>query len=291
MWLELALLGMMSFGLSGFCLKWILHKGGDSHVFFVALYAIGSLVFSLKIMASGIKYTDIIASFQIHPIMIAVLLIVAMGSMFGNQAVAKAYQSGPASLTAPMVNANVVLVVVMSVVMFGEQLNYVQYMAILFLLLAVSILAMQTQADRVTINKNWWLWVLLSIVFVFSREGGLKIAQATDANIGFILLCAYLAAGLYFWFLSVRRHGFIWRPKYSVSIVSGALAGVCSALGLSALTAAMASGPASIVVPIFSIRSVVVVALSVVCFGERLGTWQWLAVGMVIAAVAVIGGS
>lgn len=289
MWLGLALLSMLCFGLSGFCLKWVVQRRGDSHAFFIALYAIGALVFFVKLCAQASPVSAVMASFAENGLLLAALAVVTLGSALGNQAVAKAYQHGPASLTAPLVNTNVVLVVLMSIVVFGEQLGVLQIAAIAALLIAVSVLGMRSRNQGMRLSKAWWLWVLLAIVFVFSREGGLKIAQSLHANLPFILFCAYAAATVYFIGLYSHRHGFAVVLQHRSSIAAGGIAGVFSALGLMALTTAMMSGPASIVVPIFSMRSVVVIALSVLFFKERLSIWQWLALSTVLLALIAIG--
>ena len=228
--------------------------------------------------------------------------------------VAKAYATGPANLTAPLVNINIVLVILMSVIFFKENLNVLQIFAIILLLSAVSILTIKPNLARHKLSSAWWYWILLAIFLIFCREGGIKVMQEMHANLSIILAFAYLTAFLYFTLIKISStHKNVKlpldnnMPTYSIDLngasatilnrqnlcllssLTGMIAGTFSSFGLLALSNAIKIRPASIIVPIFSMRSVVIILLSFYIYKEKLAKHQIIALLILLAAVILIG--
>lgn len=149
----------------------------------------------------------------------------------------------------------------------------------------------------------WALFVVLAILFIFMREGGLKIAHEAGMNNINVLFFGYLFAGA----LAIRKllkdnrgqprlplleeagmGGAMVINTHRPAFLLGAAIGLFSATGMGLLAYAIARGPASVIVPIFSARNFVAVILLVVFFKEKLSLLQWAAVGLLITGILLI---
>ncbi len=137
-------------------------------------------------------------------------------------------------------------------------------------------------------DKQWYLYVLLAILFVFIREGGLKITLEYSFNNTLVLLYAYVLACMSFSLKGVVMNGSRDTLLFSKSFSLGMIMGVFSFLGMFLYASALKSGPASVVAPLFSLRSLVIVGLSVLVFKERLSKFQIVAIGIIVIATIII---
>ena len=178
----------------------------------------------------------------------------------------------------------------MSVVFYHEHLNLIQYSAIFSILLGISVLTSSAKKTAIKTNlKLWFFYIILAILLIFLREGGLKIAQENQQNNLDVLFFGYTLG-----FVLALLHGVKTFKRQSVrvhirGISLGLFIGIFSAIGMSLLTYALTKGPASVVVPIFSTRSFVIVLLAVLIYRERLNILQQVAVGLIVVGLAFIG--
>ena len=66
------------------------------------------------------------------------------------------------------------------------------------------------------------------------------------------------------------------------------LSGIATGLSWLCYYRALQTGPASLVAPIDKLSLLFAVVLSVIFLGERLGVYQWLAVGLILAGTLII---
>ncbi len=127
-WLIYSLIAMFSFGIYNFLLK----VSVDSR--FGGLNPTTSVLsISIAIFLSTLAYGIYTNSVQIpsKPGILAVLLLIGVMWTIGTVACALAFQTGNASQAVPILNANVIFVVVLSLVFLGEatSLQYVTKVA------------------------------------------------------------------------------------------------------------------------------------------------------------------
>ena len=234
-------------------------KGGADLPFLLGLYIMGFFVFLSKGIALG----------SLHGNMHAVFwgVVVGLGSWGGNVLFLSALKTGPAALTSPFVNLSSVLVILISVLGYGEILSWHQWVASAVMVGALVFLPLAGGQNGSISSKAWYAYVLGAAGAAVMRNGGLKVTEEAGFSNDFILCVAYL-------FSMMMCLGDKWRSNWSVSgnssVHRGLSAGVLSGIGLLCYARSLATGPGSLAAPIFSGYGVVVVILSVVCLKERL---------------------
>jgi drug/metabolite transporter (DMT)-like permease len=278
-WLPVTFASAIIFGTGGFLLKLGNHKSYPVETMLLGLYLAGSFVFLLGTLHHGaMKLTLPLIGFS---------FLVGLGSYYGNTFLVRAYESGPAVLTSPLMSMNILLVVILSVFFYGEKLTGFQSLGITCMVIAIALLSSQKNSHLIK-SRAWGFFVAVAILFIFMREGGLKVSHEAGLNNYAVLFLAYvfstfLALGKFF----LNRQEKI-SSKHSSAFLFGELIGVCSAVGMDLLAYAIAYGPASIVVPLFSMRNFVAVLLLVIFFKKKLHRLQWAAIGLMLAGITLI---
>lgn len=272
MWFIWAILSALLFGLSGFYMKYGQAKKGSVAYLLLGLYLSGTLGFLLLALVNKL--------FTFHWGILLAGIIVGLGSTLGNVLFMKALECGPASLTSPLANANIVLVVIMSIIVYGETLSMLEIFAIILLIVSVSLLPIDPQESLSITNRAWYLFVGVSVILFFFRNGGLKITEELAYHNTVVLFYAYLLG--IFWsvgqvYVEQKQQNAPDKRAIRTGLYSGLVAGVFSFGGMQLYSYALADGPASIVSPIFSLNSLVVAILSIVIFKERLSRFQQMA--------------
>ena len=93
-------------------------------------------------------------------------------------------------------------------------------------------------------------------------------------------------SGLVFLLVPLAIFGAHWTTS---AIVWGALSGVAGAVALALLYASLAIGPMSILSPLTAVLSAIVPATWGVLHGERFGPLGWVALGLALVAVVLVG--
>lgn len=276
MWLIPAIGSSVIFGLGSVIMKSATIKRCLDQYVLLGLYVSGAFFFFL--FSPSLFQIDFTFSFVLFSILIA------FGSFFGNWAVIKALEIGPASLTAPMLNLNLPLIILMSVLFYGEKLDFIKILIILFLFLGLILVKFDPNEHMVLKNKRWFIFVLLGAACLFIREGGLKITQEMGIHNTQLLCVSYLICILFtlITMVIVSKNKNALEPEFctpkhkSKSVYFGLIAGICSGLGLYLYSHSLAIGPTSLVVLIFSARSFVIVFFAYFLHHERLSKFQIL---------------
>ena len=66
----------------------------------------------------------------------------------------------------------------MSIIFYGETLSILEIVAIILLIISVSLLPIDPQESLLITNRAWYLFVGVSVILFFFRNGGLKIPEA-----------------------------------------------------------------------------------------------------------------
>ncbi|WP_286190599.1 EamA family transporter [Fluviispira vulneris] len=276
-------------------------KKCSDHYVLWGLYFTGSLVFLITSFGN--------LSFNFDFAVLFAALLIAIGSYFGNWLFIKALEVGPASLTASMLNINLPIIILMSVFIYGEELNNIKIAIIFLLLIAVLLVKLDPNEKMVIKDKKWFIWVVLSSGFLFLREGGLKITLELGFNNQIILFYSYIICLLLSSIAIVLKEYNILkqnnnnidamqklkslnsylRKSNTYGLYFGLITGICSGVGLCLYSEALIIGPTSLVALIFSARSMVIVVMSYLLHKERLSMFQkcsvlFLCIGLSLAS-------
>ncbi|MDQ0416482.1 drug/metabolite transporter (DMT)-like permease [Croceifilum oryzae] len=254
-------------------------KKGSHTTLLFGLYVTGTLGF--------LGYLLITGEWDTSPIVWIAGLIIGFGSIAGNILFMKALDRGPASLTSPIINSNILFIVVMSVLFYNERLSLIESIGVGLLVLAIFIIPIDPNENLRIRNKTWYLYVFTAMVLFFLRTGGLKITEELDRSNSMILFISYLMGVIWFAIDSFCKRGNLGSTQaIKVGWIWGLSSGIFSFAGMQAYTLALRDGPASIVSPIFATNSLVVALLSILVYKERLSPFQKLA--LVLLAVGLV---
>jgi drug/metabolite transporter (DMT)-like permease len=275
MWLTAAFLSALVFGISGFLLKMGNHKKYHTPGMLFGLYSAGSLLFLSILLVKG--------HITLSPLILLFVTSLGIGSYYGNTFLVKAYDLGPACLTSPLISLNILFVILLSTLVYHETLTPWQLSGIGCMITAVALVGCNFKNTLIK-SRLWGVFVALAIVFIFMREGGLKIAHEMGLHNSNILFFGYLfAAALALGKLSTTSS--TTTTSHYPSILFGLIIGVFSASGMALLAYAIARGPASIILPIFSARYFISVLLLMIFLKEKLSVIQWIAVALLLIGI------
>lgn len=287
MWITEAIFSAIIFGLASVIMKSsTLRKHIDQYLLW-GLYLAGGLFFYSQC------YKEMYLSNNIYLYIWAILI--GLGSFYGNWFVIKALEVGPASLTAPMLSLNIPLIIIMSIFIYHEEINIIKIAIIVSLFAAIIVVKIDPNEKLVIKDNKWFIWVILGSLFLFLREGGLKITQEIKLNNTIVLLYSYIFCFILSSIAIILKEKRIFKTDINLNKASfsiyylmkilkeknrsygiffGLITGFCSGLGLYLYSQALLTGPTSLVALIFSARSLVIVLLSYIVHKERLSLFQ-----------------
>lgn len=284
LWFVLAVSSSLTFGLAGFLMKVSSAKKGDHDFLLWGLYLTGSLGFLWWMVKTGdmdFSYIVLIAGF-----------IVGIGSAFGNLLFMKALDIGPASLTSPVVNSNIVLTIGMSILIYGETITVTEAAGVILLIIAMTVLPVDPNESLKIRNKYWYILIFITMLLFFFRNGGLKITEEMHLSGTSILFISYVFGFVWFTFQILRKKtqnriqtSF---ARIRTGVFWGLTAGIFSFAGMQLYAVALNQGPATIIAPIFSTNSLVVAILSILIYRERLSLFQTFSLILLFAGLILI---
>lgn len=280
-WFVAAVAGAVSFGVGGFFIKLGTTRHRDSGlIVLLGLYITGALSFVVYAGASG--------SITLEPAVIIGGVIIGMGAVVGNMFFIRAFSIGPASLSGPLINTYGVLIIFMSILFFGERLRVTEVIGVGMILVAVGLINYDPN-ETLRISNNWWYVFLgIAILSFFVRNGGLKVTEELGYNNTMVLACGYVTGLIWFGAALWRRRDLIRSDYFRFALGWGLAAGFLSFGGLQLFTIALATGPASIIAPIFSANGLIFATLTILFLGERLSRYQAIALIGCITALVVL---
>lgn len=269
MWIILALLSSLFNGLNAFVFKVNTVKKGSFESLLLGFYLAGTFGFLIVSCVTNAYH------FSLNIIIAGIVIGLASG--LSNLLYSKAIQVGPVGLTTMAAYSHVVLIIIISLYYYGERLTNFELIGVLFILISIFILPFDpNQALRIH-NRQWYLLISIIFLLFFIRTGGLKITEEMKINNTSVLLISYFVSLIYF---SIQR--LISKIKYTDSkrrtgMLLGLMSGALSFGAFQTYTFALVKGPASIISPIFTASSIIVVLLSLWVYNERPSLFQNLA--------------
>ena len=279
-WYTFALLAFFLLGTQRFFYKVSAEHGCDSTVtafFFMATVAVLSTALCI-IRRERIDHG-------------AVLIILALinGIAFSVSAVStmEALKRIPTGIAYPIIRLNTLVVVVFSLIYFGERPTVLQLAGMAMALFAIIYIARFTDADGPSVHRrgSGLAFAFLSLLAGAAAAVSSKFA-AMNTNILVFIAASYTVSTV---FSLVLRHPFRkarHTASLSATIIIGLIMGFLNFAGFFAFMTALSTGPLSIIICITGVYFTVAIALSVLFYRERL-TRTRLA-GIVLAALSVI---
>ncbi|MBJ6362219.1 EamA family transporter [Paenibacillus sp. GCM10012307] len=290
MWLFIAIGSAVLFGLAGLGMKVSQMKQGSVHMLLLGLYITGTLGF-----AAHSIYLDTDWNVMLDWKYWVAGAVIGAGSAWGNAIFMKALDYGPAALTSPLTNVNIVLVVLMSTLFYKETLAITEGLAIALLLFSVVIISARRQEPLSAPEKKWFVYIAAAIILFAFRNGGLKVTEELAMANSAVLFIAYLLSIIWFFppalkewseqrTLTSAQSQLEGARKLRTGVVWGLLSGLFSYGGLQLYAVALETGKANLAAPIFATNSLVVAFGAILLFRERLTPLQ------VFSLVCTMGG-
>ncbi|WP_308638576.1 EamA family transporter [Paenibacillus silvisoli] len=303
MWFAAAVGSAVLFGLAGWWMKVSQMQSGSSAFLLLGLYISGTFGFGIH---AAVQQT-LLSSLADPRVWLAGLLIGA-GSALGNDLFMRALDWGPASLTSPLTNMNILLVIALGTFVYGEALSRNELGGVILLLLAIVLVSMRGKTEETRIKPRWYFYVGVSIALFAIRNGGLKVTGDLGLKSAPIMFVAYGLSVLWFAAVAQRERNrltslgglqaaaasgtaAVMRRSLrspSIGIKWGLVAGIFSYGGLQLYAIALETGRANIAGPIFAANSLVVAAGAILLYRERLNVYQSIAFVLTIAGLILI---
>lgn len=291
MWFVVAVVAALIFGFGGFLFKFSTMRTENT----VSYLLMGLYLSATPLFVITALLTD---TLQIGWWLVIAGVLVGLGSFLGNFCYVRAMRMGPVSLTGPLVNSNIVLVILMSVLLYHETVGIKDVAGVILLLVSVTLIAIDPH-ESLSIRSRWWyLLVALAIGLFFMRNGGLKITRENDLENTPILMYGYTFGIIYFALALaldryLRRSGqppetFVHVRGAKFAFKIGLVNGLCSYGGIQLYAYALTIGPASLISPIFASNGLVVALLSIWYFHERLSKLQTAALTGIMVGLLLL---
>lgn len=280
MWLVLSIFSAIIFGTAGWWMKVSQMKGGSVNSLLLALYIVGTLCFGIHSIGEG--SLDQFAHIEVW----FAGTIIGIGSALGNLYFMRALELGPASLTSPLTNMNIVLIVLMGTLIYNETLGIMQIVSIMLLLFATVLISLKKETKSIT--STWWYGLIALAIFMFAiRNGGLKVTEELGYSSASVLFIAYFIS-IFFFLKPVIVDKTSSPQSKTTACKYGAATGLLSYGGLQLYAVSLQYGPSSLVAPIFATNGLIVTILSVIIYKETLSSIQWIAFSCLLLGLICI---
>ncbi|MCC3377499.1 DMT family transporter [Cohnella sp. REN36] len=193
-WFGYAILSALVFGLAGLLMKVSQMRGGALSSLMLGLYAAGTCGFwAQALLAKSWQPFD-------GRVWIAGAII-GLGSAWGNLLFMRALDYGPASLTSPLANGNIVFVMAMGAIWFEEPIHSAALAGAACLILGIVLLSVRPRhgaAPQTIVYRRWYPLVVGAMVLFVFRNGGLKVTDSLGLDNTSVLWAGYLQSWLWF---------------------------------------------------------------------------------------------
>jgi drug/metabolite transporter (DMT)-like permease len=275
MWFFGTILTTICFGINNAIFKWSTVKGYSKvNLQFFFYFSAFILTFAYGIASDSI---------QLNVTVIILGSLIGILNTCGNIQMSKAYEKGPASITALIVSSNAILPVLSAGLIFHEKISTIQWVGIAIILSSVVAIQYKPKQAQVTSNYSSWLFRMLLAFLSFGTLGVLmKFASNLDISSINLFISLYGGGSVYLFLMILSG-----KEKITMPVVKlGALVGVISLTGYSSYFFALQTGIASIVFPIVSLNCLVVVFVGCIIFKEKLKIYQ--IVGVLSALMGIV---
>lgn len=276
MWLLAAIVTTFCFGINNSLFKWSTMKGMSKvnlQFYFYLLAFILTIIFAVFHMHS----------FHMNLLTVSLGALIGVLNANGNIQMSKAYEKGPASITAPLIASNTIFPVLCAGVLFHEHITSIQWLGIVFMFIAAVVIQYTPGSKGKPEYLPWLYRVLLAIV----SFGVLGLLMKTSSYLHIdsltLLVSMYGGGTLYLAiFLLFQKEKGTSNEK-----LVGSCIGLISIIGYSNYFFALQSGIASIIFPVVGLNCLIVVIAGCYLFKERLRLYQIAGIFVAICGIVL----
>ncbi|KIH78101.1 Uncharacterized membrane protein [Geoalkalibacter ferrihydriticus] len=195
----------------------------------------------------------------------------------------------PAAITFPLTRMSLLVVIVFSVVYFGERPGLFQWMGILLGFAVVALLARESGSATLPRGKAATGLLLIGICVVCGATAAIssKFAAISTSKSGFMAL-SYFLATLFSLMIEKKWIREQTPARTGDAVKIGLFMGLLNFFGFYAFLIALESGPLSIIALITGMHFVIAIALSALIYREKLTSTRLLAIVLTLLAVFFI---
>ncbi|RID88732.1 EamA family transporter [Peribacillus asahii] len=274
MWIFAALVTSLCFGINNSIFKWSNGKGlSKIHIQFF---------FYLVAFICTFGYSVFIGNQNFHILTILIGALIGILNTNGNIQLSRAFEKGPASLTAPLVAANAIFPILCSALIFHEHISSIQWIGIFCMMVAVVVIQYTPNAKG---QHSYFIWIM-HVCFAIFSFGTLGVLMQTSAHLQFqsldVLTAMYGGGSIYLLIILILKREKIQAPEIQI----GTVVGLLSIMGYGCYFYALSTGISSIIFPIVSLNCLFVVFAGCYLFQEKLRIYQIS--GILIAIIGII---
>ncbi len=273
----------------------------------------GTLNFLYKVSAERKLPTQAVVFISAFTVVISAVVMLAMkgdGFLFFRQALPyaavngtlfalgalskfKALKLAPAAIVFPANKSNVLFVIIIGLVFFGEMPTCRQWTGILFALLVLVLISWeQIRGTRINELKGIGFAVLSALCTSFSMTAG-KLASTNTNRLTYIFLSYLIVTVISFILYKIRipkekRKGTF---KNSAIFLTGSTIGILNFAGYNLVLKAFAEGSMALVQPVFALSILIPIFLSALFYKEKITPIRIISIGLSLTSILFIKGS
>jgi len=195
----------------------------------------------------------------------------------------------PAGVAYPVVRLNAAMVVVFSIVYFGDALSAYQGVGILLAMSAVVILARDTgeKHGKTGNRKLGFLFMGIAILAGALAAISSKFAAIYTNKMAFMAI-SYTLATLFSFASHKKAQSANANPRHGDALIIGLFMGLFNLAGFYCYLNALTTGPLSIVTSITAMHFVIAIILSTLIYREKLNRWRITGILMTLTSVLLL---
>lgn len=263
MWLIASLVTTLCFGINNSLFKWGTMKG-------MSKLNLQFYFYLLAFILTSIFGFFILDNLQMNLLSLSLGALIGILNATGNIQMSKAYEKGPASITAPLIASNAVIPVLCAGFLFHEQITGVQWIGITFMFIAAFVIQ-YTPGHKGKTEYLPWLYRIILAIFSFGVLGLLMKTSSYLHIDSITLLVSMYGGGTLYLAIFLLLHK---EKGTSNEKIMGSCIGFISIIGYSSYFFALRTGIASIIFPVVGLNCLIVVLVGCYIFKEKLRIYQ-----------------
>lgn len=280
----IALIAAIFFAIGAVFFKLNTIKKGDEYIYQLGLFFSGSIILWLSTLYLIDTYA--IDNYIVPSILIGISLLMS------NLLFMRSLENLPVGIVSPIVNLNVVLIVLSSIYYYGEVVTNLELTGSFLILIGLLLFAKHVRKYDKQFRKFLFILMMVTLLFMTIRNGGLKYTfESGFSNVLILWYSHFIALILISLFVLLRKS----TKSFSVSgegetttLFRGALGGIFSSIGLLLYGIALENGNASTILPIFCLYLVILLLVSRFFLGEKLTFLNYVTFSLVFLGTIII---
>jgi drug/metabolite transporter (DMT)-like permease len=278
-WYLLSLAALLLLGSQRFLYKIAAEKGCSSALTTTIFMATVTVLSAMAFFFSADRAVNL-------PALFGFALLNSASFAFATIANIEALKHLPAGITFPLTRLSLVLVIIVSLLYFDEQLGLIQWLGILLAFAVVMVLSKEAR-DHTNVDGSLRLGLIFigaCIICGALASISSKLAAEAVSKSGFMLFSYLFGTG--FSLLIEKKWGKGWsRNNLRWTIQLGLLMGVLNFVGFYAFLSALETGPLSSVAMITGMHFVIAIILSVLLYKEQMTLRRGAGICLTLLAV------